>query len=167
MYFFTAAFLTLPLVCFGQRWLPFDRPLPCMTKPISLINAGDTLEFHLSNSRNTTCEMTIDHSNPAFLPYSMTVKPRSCAGDQIANFSVPRGSPNGIASVSWQCIGSQALSCSLLNITGGSRDYEQLQKELAAVEPQVTCLRNASSLYHSVPVMSNATGDSTLDQDCI
>ncbi|CAI6338107.1 unnamed protein product [Periconia digitata] len=163
MRFLTIVVLALPPLCVSQRWLPFDRPLPCMTRPVSLINAGDTLEFYLSNSRNSTCEMTIDYFDPAFLPYSVTVKPKNCAGDQMANYSIPCNSPNGLISVSWQCVGSQALSCSLLNITGGSEDYEQLQIEISEALPQVTCLRNISSLRTEPTVLTNGSG---LIPDC-
>lgn len=39
--------------------------------------------------------------DPNFLPLTLTVSPRNCAGDQIARFGVPCNAPNGTIALQW------------------------------------------------------------------
>ncbi|KAF3005588.1 hypothetical protein E8E13_000031, partial [Curvularia kusanoi] len=133
-----AAIVTsLPILVQSQTWLTLDQALPCLISPTLGVHAGQTLDFHLFNSRNSTCEATLSFANSSFLPISWTVAPRNCAGDQIASFNVPQHSPNGPAAVEWHCTGHKATSCTVLNINGGSSDYENLVLELEDDEPGV------------------------------
>lgn len=60
-----------------------------------------TFSNRLFNSRNATCEATLNFANPEFLPITITAKPRNCAGDQMAQFDIPCNAPNGTVAVQW------------------------------------------------------------------
>ncbi|KAF2257701.1 hypothetical protein CC78DRAFT_599264 [Lojkania enalia] len=143
----------LPLLSYGQPWLPFDQSLPCLIKPSTTVAAGETLEFQLFNARNSTCDATLNFADSAYLPMVVTVKPRNCAGDQTASFSIPCNAPNGTAALQWQCAGQQATSCAILNITGGTGDYEKFQMERVDSAAYVHCWNN--SVFISEPTGSS------------
>ncbi|KAF2727569.1 hypothetical protein EJ04DRAFT_529325 [Polyplosphaeria fusca] len=125
-------------------WLPVDVTLPCLINPIPRVGAGSQLDFQVFNSQNSTCEATLNFNNTEFLPVSVSVSPRNCAGDQIARLKVPQNVPSGTAFVQWQCIGERATSCVAIDITDGKGNFELLKLELDDLTPEVIC-RSISS----------------------
>ncbi|KAF2028947.1 hypothetical protein EK21DRAFT_90163 [Setomelanomma holmii] len=116
-----------------------------------------TLLSLLFNGRNSTCEATLRFSNPSYLPLSWTVQPLNCAGDQTATFKVPVESPNGTVVLEWQCAGHRTTSSTLLNITGGLGEWEQLNLERDRIAPVVTCQNSSSLMRAFLPNSSPGT----------
>ncbi|KAF2194737.1 hypothetical protein K469DRAFT_706221 [Zopfia rhizophila CBS 207.26] len=147
-----AFLLAFPSLSFCESWA-FDQSLPCLVNPVASVRAGETLNFQLFNSRNSTCEVTLDFADPAFLPLSLTVHPRDCAGDQTASFILPLSVPNGTVTLQWQCVRSPSKSCLLLDITGGTGDHEKIQLEQADLTAHVKC-GNSTSFLSPIPGQS-------------
>ncbi|KAF1357340.1 hypothetical protein EJ07DRAFT_157653 [Lizonia empirigonia] len=126
--------------------VPFDYTLPVLYSPVIQIKAGQDMNYQLANSRNATCQATLSFSNDTFLSMSTIVKPRNCAGDQIAVLKIPYSVPNGAAGLEWQCSGTDGTSVNLLIISGGLGDPERLTTDSEGPYLQVHCRKNATGV---------------------
>ncbi|PVH90697.1 hypothetical protein DM02DRAFT_664783 [Periconia macrospinosa] len=126
----------------GQSLLPFDQILPILWSPVVSVQAGQEIAYQLSNARNVSCEATIHFQNSTFLPITMRVRPKPCAGDQNAFFTLPVAVPDGMMAVEWECSGSNATLVDIMAVSGGTGDSEALLQEETCMV--VEC-RNTSS----------------------
>ncbi|XTI85059.1 hypothetical protein V2W45_1232166, partial [Cenococcum geophilum] len=69
--------LFLPTLSLGILF-PFKNSLLCLINPIAAILIG---LYRLFNSRNALCEVTLNFTDPTFLPLSIIIRPYNCFGD--------------------------------------------------------------------------------------
>ncbi|KAF2963310.1 hypothetical protein GQX73_g10271 [Xylaria multiplex] len=94
------------------------RGLPTICTHLSL-DAGTVLSTRILNPWAKPCQAELSFTNADTLPITFNFSPVGCVGFQIADFTIPKASPNGDAFVSWECGGQRIPSCVQLTISNG------------------------------------------------
>ncbi|KAL4418330.1 hypothetical protein CABS03_01681 [Colletotrichum abscissum] len=96
----------------------------CAWEPAAIVEAESVISATFNNPWSSRCEATLQFSDPAYLPVTWIFDPVVCKGQQIGQFSVPRGAPNGDAVVIWRCAGQDSPSCNHVLIRNGLGNME-------------------------------------------
>ncbi|KAJ2975883.1 hypothetical protein NUW58_g8237 [Xylaria curta] len=81
--------------------------------------AGAILSTRIINPGTKPCQAQLRFANVDILPMTFNFDPFACVGFAIAEFTIPRTSPNGDAILSWECGGESIPSCIQLTISDG------------------------------------------------
>jgi hypothetical protein len=166
-------FSAFPVAAILSQIIPFDQTLPVLWNPVAQVEASQEITYQyvcmplvttlfindirFADSRNVSCEATINFQNSSFLPYTMHARPRQCAGNQNVHFQLPHSVPNGLIAVEWymilprkyallnlfrQCSEATATAIDLMVVTGGGGDSEKLLRESQDAQIVVECRSN-------------------------
>ncbi|KXH28612.1 hypothetical protein CNYM01_11245 [Colletotrichum nymphaeae SA-01] len=127
----------------------------CAWEPAAIVEAGSVISATFNNPWSSRCEVTLQFSDPAYLPVTWTFDPVVCKGQQIGQFSVPQGAPNGDAVVTWRCAGQDSPSCNHVLIRNGLGNMES--EELLRLG-RVGCI---TSFFQTTTAMETQTSSST------
>ncbi|KAK0369000.1 hypothetical protein CLIM01_13643 [Colletotrichum limetticola] len=127
----------------------------CAWEPAAIVEAGSVVSATFNNPWSSRCEATLQFSDPAYLPVTWIFDPVVCKGQQIGQFSVPRGAPNGDAVATWRCAGQDFPSCNHVLIRNGLGIMES--EELLRLG-RVGCI---TSFFQTTTAMETQTSSST------
>ncbi|KAL4412161.1 hypothetical protein CABS03_06586 [Colletotrichum abscissum] len=127
----------------------------CAWEPAADVEAESVISATFNNPWSSRCEATLQFSDPAYLPVTWIFDPVVCKGQQIGQFSVPRGAPNGDAVVTWRCAGQDSPSCNHVLIRNGLGNMES--EELLRLG-RVGCI---TSFFQTTTAMETQTSSST------